>query len=105
MPASHRTGPSALPAAPFKEFSDAQPRALVLIHGAGHGGWLWARVHDRLHGKDHRVFTPTLTGLGERSHLLSPAVTLDTHVADVVNLFEWEDLTTRFWWAISMRAG
>ncbi|MDQ1849801.1 hypothetical protein Q9299_16020 [Gemmobacter fulvus] len=45
------------------------------------------------------------TGLGERSHLLSPAVTLDTHVADVVNVFEWEDLTTRFWWAIPMRAG
>jgi len=42
----------------------------VLVHGAWHGGWCWQRVADRLRGGGHKVFTPTLTGLGERSHLL-----------------------------------
>jgi pimeloyl-ACP methyl ester carboxylesterase len=67
-------------------------RTFVLVHGAGHGGWLWRRVQDRLTAKGHRVFAPTLTGLGERSHLLSASVTLGTHITDVVNVFEWEDL-------------
>jgi pimeloyl-ACP methyl ester carboxylesterase len=58
----------------------------VLIHGAWHGSWCWTRVRRLLAAKGHRVFTPTLTGLGERSHLLSPEVGLDTHVADVANL-------------------
>lgn len=69
------------------------PRNFVLVHGAGHGGWLWARVRDRLTAEGHRVFTPTLTGLGDRSHLLGADVTLDTHIKDVVNLCLWEDLT------------
>lgn len=68
-------------------------RAFVLVHGAGHGGWMWKRVRDQLHAKGHRVFTPTLTGLGERSHLMSGDITLQTHIDDVVNVFEWEDLT------------
>jgi pimeloyl-ACP methyl ester carboxylesterase len=71
----------------------ASARTFVLVHGAGHGGWLWARVRDRLCAKGHRVFTPTLTGLGERSHLLGPSVTLETHITDVVNVFAWEDLS------------
>ncbi|RGP38031.1 alpha/beta fold hydrolase [Pseudotabrizicola alkalilacus] len=71
----------------------ANVRPFVLVHGAGHGGWLWARVRDRLTAQGHRVFTPTLTGLGERSHLLDASVTLETHITDVVNVFEWEDLT------------
>jgi pimeloyl-ACP methyl ester carboxylesterase len=68
------------------------PRNFVLVHGAWHGGWCWQRVSDLLAARGHRVFTPTLTGLGERSHLLSPAVNLATHIADVVNLIEWEGL-------------
>ena len=48
---------------------------------------------DRLTGRGHKVFTPTLTGLGERSHLNSAVVNLSTHIADVVNLLRWEDLT------------
>jgi len=64
----------------------------VLIHGAWHGGWCWSRVADPLRAAGHRVYTPTQTGLGERSHLLSREITLDTFVADVVNLLEWEDL-------------
>lgn len=73
--------------------SPANARTFVLVHGAGHGGWLWRRVRDQLNAKGHRVFTPTLTGLGERSHLLSASVTLETHITDVVNVFEWEDLS------------
>jgi pimeloyl-ACP methyl ester carboxylesterase len=63
----------------------------VLVHGAWHGSWCWTRVR-RLLAAGHRVFTPTLTGLGERSHLLSRDVGLDTHIADVANLIIWEDL-------------
>jgi pimeloyl-ACP methyl ester carboxylesterase len=64
----------------------------VLIHGAWHGGWCWSRVADPLRAAGHRVYTPTQTGLGERSHLLSREITLDTFIADIVNLLEWEDL-------------
>jgi NAD(P)-dependent dehydrogenase (short-subunit alcohol dehydrogenase family) len=64
----------------------------VLIHGAWHGSWCWTRVRRLLAAGAHRVFTPTLTGVGERSHLLSRDVGLDTHVADVANLMIWEDL-------------
>ena len=65
----------------------------VLIHGAWHGSWCWKRVRRLLQSQGHEVFTPTLTGVGERSHLLSPAVTLETHVMDVVNLIRWEELS------------
>jgi len=64
----------------------------VLVHGAWFGSWCWARVRRLLTAAGHRVFTPTLTGVGERSHLLSRDVGLDTHVADVANLMKWEDL-------------
>jgi Alpha/beta hydrolase family len=64
----------------------------VLVHGAWHGGWCYSRVRDRLARLGHRVFTPTLTGLGERSHLLCDRITLDTHITDVVNMILWEDL-------------
>ena len=65
----------------------------VLVHGAWHGGWCWRRVADRLAARGHKVFTPTLTGLGERAHLMSPTIGLDTHVTDVVNLFRFERLS------------
>ena len=64
----------------------------VLVHGAWHGSWCWARVRRLLTAAGHQVFTPTLTGVGERSHLLSRDVGLATHVADVANLVIWEDL-------------
>ena len=65
----------------------------LLIHGAWHGGWCWRRVSDRLANSGHHVMTPTLTGLADRSHLLSLDVTLSMHVTDVVNLIKWENLT------------
>jgi pimeloyl-ACP methyl ester carboxylesterase len=64
----------------------------VLVHGAWHGGWCWQRVADRLRASAHVVFTPTLTGLGERSHLLRRDIDLRVHVADVANLIKWERL-------------
>src|SRR5262249_36325421 len=66
--------------------------AFVLVHGGWLGGWCWRRVADRLRERGHVVFTPTLTGLGERSHLLSAGIDLDTHIADVVNVVKWERL-------------
>jgi pimeloyl-ACP methyl ester carboxylesterase len=64
----------------------------VLVHGAWHGGWCWQRVTAALQHGGHRVHAVTLTGLGERAHLLSPAVTLDTHIDDVTKLIEAEEL-------------
>jgi len=64
----------------------------VLVHGAWHGAWCWRRVARLLAKNGHEVFTPTLTGVGERSHLLNPAVGLDTHILDVVNDMKWQEL-------------
>jgi len=63
----------------------------VLVHGAWHGGWCWRFVRPLLKG--HAVFTPSLTGLGERKHLARPDINLETHIADVVSLLEMEDLS------------
>lgn len=64
----------------------------VLVHGGGHGGWCYQRVARLLRTAGHEVYTPTLTGLGERVHLVSPEVTLDTHITDVVALLQFEDI-------------
>jgi pimeloyl-ACP methyl ester carboxylesterase len=67
-------------------------KTFVLVHGAWHGGWCWRRVADLLQKQGHKVFAPTLTGLGERAHLLGPGIGLSTHIADVVNVFKYERL-------------
>jgi pimeloyl-ACP methyl ester carboxylesterase len=67
--------------------------SFVLVHGAWHGSWCWKRVRKELQARGHDVFTPTLTGVADRSHLLSPAVNLETHILDIVNLIHWEELT------------
>src|SRR4051794_5941063 len=67
-------------------------KTFVLVAGAFCGGWIWRRVTDRLEQGGHKVFAPSLTGLAERSHLLSKDINLDTHIADVVNLIKWESL-------------
>jgi pimeloyl-ACP methyl ester carboxylesterase len=64
----------------------------VLVHGGAHGGWCYQRVADVLRSAGHRVYTPTLTGLGERAHLLGPDIDLDTHIADIVAVLHYEDL-------------
>jgi pimeloyl-ACP methyl ester carboxylesterase len=65
----------------------------VLIHGAWHGGWCWKRTARLLRAQGHEVYAPSLTGSGERKHLLSPNVGMDTYVQDVVNLIEYEELS------------
>jgi len=64
----------------------------VLVHGAWHGGWCWQRVARILRAAGHEVYTPTLTGLGERAHQLGPDITLETHIQDVVGVLPYEDL-------------
>ncbi|MEZ5669444.1 MAG: alpha/beta hydrolase [Alphaproteobacteria bacterium] len=64
----------------------------VICHGAWSGGWSWQAVRRRLAAAGHEVFTPSYTGLGERAHLVGPAVGLGTHIEDIVSLIEFEDL-------------
>ncbi len=64
----------------------------VLVPGAWLGGWAWQRVTPLLRAAGHEVYPVTLTGLGERVHLGTSETNLETHIADVVNLIEFEDL-------------
>jgi pimeloyl-ACP methyl ester carboxylesterase len=66
--------------------------AFVIVHGAWSGAHAWRWIRPLLRDAGHEVFTPSLTGLGERAHLASPQVDLDTHVRDVVGVLEFEDL-------------
>jgi pimeloyl-ACP methyl ester carboxylesterase len=81
-------------AAALPGIAGAQPARspIVLVHGAWHGGWCWRRVADRLTAKGRYVVAPTLSGVGERSHLAGDAIGLSTHVDDVVNEITWKDL-------------
>jgi pimeloyl-ACP methyl ester carboxylesterase len=72
--------------------SQSSSKTFVLIHGAWHGGWAWQRVADRLRARGHSVFAPTLTGLGERAHLLRPGIDLSLHIADVLGVIKYEQL-------------
>jgi pimeloyl-ACP methyl ester carboxylesterase len=67
-------------------------RTYVLVHGGGHGGWCYQRVARILRSRGHEVYTPTMTGLGERAHLLSPTIDLNMQITDVVKALEFEDL-------------
>ena len=64
----------------------------VIVHGAWGGGWDWKPVDQLLTADGHKVYRPTLTGQGERSHLASTNIDLDTHIQDIVNVILWEDL-------------
>ena len=65
----------------------------VLVQGAWIGGWYWRPVAQALRKAGHEVYTPTLTGLGERIHLMSPSINLDTHITDIVNVIKQEELS------------
>ena len=69
-----------------------QLRPFVLVHGAFGGGWYWQGISRRLREHGHEVYAPTLTGLGERSHLSHAGIDLSLHVEDVCAVLEWEDL-------------
>ena len=66
--------------------------SFVLVHGAWNGGWCWKRVAPLLRAAGYDVYTPTLTGLGERVHLATPEVGLDIHTQHIVHLLEFEEL-------------
>ena len=70
-----------------------RPKTFVLVHGAYHGGWCWKAVAARLRATGHEVYTPTLTGLGERSHLMAIRPTLETFIEDVAQVIHYEDLS------------
>lgn len=67
-------------------------KAFVLVHGTWHGGWEWRDVRRNLQARGHDVFAPSCTGCGDRKHLASPDVGLDTHITDIVNIIEYEEL-------------
>lgn len=67
-------------------------RNYVLAHGSWHGGWCWRPVADRLSAAGHRVFTPSYTGMGDRVHLISKTITIDTFIEDLVQVIETEEL-------------
>ena len=64
----------------------------VLVHGAMHGGWAWRPVARLLQNNGHQVYTPTLTGQGDKKHLLSKSINVETHITDIENLLYYEDL-------------
>lgn len=71
----------------------AEGRTYVLVHGTWCGGWFFGPLAENLRRHGHRVFTPTHTGTGERKHLLSSDITLETFILDVMNVMEAEELT------------
>ena len=72
---------------------DGDRWTFVLVHGAWHGGWCWKRLIPLLRAEGHDSLSPTLTGLGERSHLLAPGIDLSTHIADISGVLEYENLS------------
>jgi pimeloyl-ACP methyl ester carboxylesterase len=65
----------------------------VVAHGAWSAGWGWKKMHPLMSARGHRLIAPTYTGLGERAHLASPRIDLDTHIADILGVLEMEGLT------------
>ena len=72
--------------------ADPTPTSIVLVHGAWHGAWCWRRVLPRLRSAGVDTHAVTLSGLGERAHLMAPTIDLHTHIQDVIGLIEAEEL-------------
>jgi pimeloyl-ACP methyl ester carboxylesterase len=67
-------------------------RTFLVCHGAWSGGWAWKKMHPLMRAAGHRLVTPTYTGLGEREHLASSSIDLETHIQDILNVIRFEDL-------------
>jgi pimeloyl-ACP methyl ester carboxylesterase len=65
----------------------------VVAHGAWSAGWAWKKMHPLMTARGHRLITPSYTGIGERAHLARPDIDLDTHIADIVGVLEFEGLS------------
>jgi pimeloyl-ACP methyl ester carboxylesterase len=85
-------GHNAAAAACAEPQMSGEKATFVLVHGAFHGAWCWKHVRDQLRHAGHDVYTPTLTGLGERAHLVNPGIDLETHIRDVSQVIEVEEL-------------
>jgi len=70
----------------------ARAKTFLLCHGAWSGGWSWKKMHPLMAAAGHRLVAPTYTGLGERAHLASPSIDLNTHIQDILNVITFEDL-------------
>jgi pimeloyl-ACP methyl ester carboxylesterase len=77
----------------MRESLTRQPRPMVLVHGSWLGGWCWSKVAEPLRKQGYQVYVPTMTGVGERRHLMSRLITLDTWVEDILAVLTVEDLT------------
>jgi pimeloyl-ACP methyl ester carboxylesterase len=66
---------------------------ILVAHGAWSAGWAWKKLHPLLAARGHRLVTPTYTGLGERAHLAQRAIDLEAHIADLLAVIEFEDLS------------
>jgi len=93
------TSQQAKPPESMMQVKQAQSKAVdkvnytyVLVHGASGGGWDWRTMDDLLTTDGHRVYRPTLTGLGEKVHLSNPDIDLTTHINDIVNVILFENL-------------
>jgi len=69
-----------------------QPKTFILMHGTWHGGWVWHDVRRIMERAGHDVYAPSLTGCGDREHLISPEVGLETHITDITNIIDYEGL-------------
>ena len=67
-------------------------KTFLVCHGAWSAGWAWKKVHPLMAAAGHRLVTPTYTGLGERAHLANPSIDLETHIQDILNVIQYEDL-------------
>ncbi len=65
----------------------------VVSHGAWSAGWAWKKMHPLMQARGHRLFTPTLTGIGERFHLAHPGIDLEAHIADILAVLKYEGLS------------
>jgi pimeloyl-ACP methyl ester carboxylesterase len=70
----------------------SSPKIFLVCHGAWSAGWAWKKMHPLMSKAGHRLLTPSYTGLGERAHLAHPAIDLDTHITDMLNVIKYEDL-------------
>lgn len=74
------------------ESGNSGPYNFVLVHGTWHGGWVWSQVATLLRTEGHNVITPTCTGCGDRVHLSTPEVGLETHITDIENSINWAEM-------------
>ena len=72
--------------------SSTPAKTFLVCHGAWSAGWAWKKMHPLMRAAGHRLFTPSYTGLGERAHLANPSIDLESHIQDMLNVIQYEDL-------------